>query len=171
MKTILTILLMAIAIFLTLYLFQGSDKLDSSVTIDKILVEKSKRELHVFSNGELIKTYHISLGFSPLGHKEQEGDGKTPEGIYHIDGKNPNSAFHKNLGISYPNSQDRKHADSLGVSPGGLIKIHGIKNGFGVFASIIQMRDWTAGCIAVTNDEIEELYTAVPMGTPIEIIP
>ncbi len=171
MKLILTILLLASAIFLILYLFQGSDKLDSSVTIDKILVEKSKRELHVFSNEELIKTYNISLGFNPLGHKEQEGDGKTPEGIYYIDGKNPNSAYNKNLGISYPNVQDKKHADSLGVSPGGLIKIHGIKNGFGVFGSIIQTRDWTAGCIAVTNDEIEELFNAVAIGTPIEIRP
>ncbi len=171
MKWFIYIFLLLISIFaLVLYLKQD-DKLDPSAKIDKIIVEKSKREMHIYQDGKLLKTYHIALGSNPVGHKEFEGDGKTPEGVYYIDDKNPKSSYYKNLGVSYPNEQDRAYAESFGKSPGGLIKIHGIKNGFGALGEAIQLKDWTAGCIAVTNDEMEELYNSVPIGTPIEIKP
>jgi murein L,D-transpeptidase YafK len=125
----------------------------------------------LISNNQIIKSYKISLGLVPKGHKEYEGDKKTPEGLYFINDKNPNSGYHKNLGISYPNEQDIKHAESIGKSPGGLIKIHGIKNGFAWIGRFHLLFDWTLGCIAVTNREIDELYENVEIGTPIEIRP
>ncbi len=137
--------------------------------IDKILVEKGKRELHAMSNGEIIKTYTISLGFNPTGHKEFEGDGKTPEGIYTINNKNPNSGYHLNLGVSYPNDADRKHAEELGKPPGGDIKIHGLHNKMGLIGRLHRFTDWTHGCIALTNFEVKELFDYVPIGTVIEI--
>ncbi|MEM9673874.1 MAG: L,D-transpeptidase family protein [Bacteroidota bacterium] len=145
--------------------------LPEDVVIDQIVVEKSRRRMYVYSGDSLLKTYLIALGFNPVGHKEVEGDGKTPEGLYHIDSKNPNSAYHLNLGISYPNEQDRIHAEAIGQSPGGDIKIHGLKNGVGFIGSAHRQTDWTAGCVAVTNEEMEELYRSVPIGTPIEIKP
>ncbi len=169
MKIIITSIFLVLFIFAILFFYNQSNSLAPNTKIDKILVEKSRREMHVFFQGKLLKTYKVALGFNPIGHKQFEGDGKTPEGLYYINDKNPNSAYYKNLGVSYPNDKDRAFADSLGKSPGGLIKIHGIKNGVGSLGEIIQLRDWTAGCIAVTNDEMEELYNAVPIGTPIEI--
>ncbi|MEM8970326.1 MAG: L,D-transpeptidase family protein [Bacteroidota bacterium] len=145
--------------------------LPEDAVIDHIVVEKSQRRMHVYSGDSLLKSYPIALGFNPVGHKEVEGDGKTPEGLYHIDSKNPNSAYHLNLGVSYPNEKDRICAEELGHSSGGDIKIHGLKNGMGFIGSAHRQQDWTAGCIAVTNEEIEELYRSVPIGTPIEIKP
>jgi murein L,D-transpeptidase YafK len=172
MKIFVIIIAMLFGLFLSYtFLLNRDTKLDSGAVIDKILVEKNKREMHVYRNGVCLKTYKIALGSNPIGHKECEGDGKTPEGIYTINDKNPNSAYYKNLGISYPNEKDIAHADSLGLSPGGAIKIHGIKNGLGAFAKAIQLKDWTAGCIAVTDEEMEELFNAVPIGTEIEILP
>jgi murein L,D-transpeptidase YafK len=140
-------------------------------TIDRLVVLKSERKLLAYSNGRLIKTYCIALGKNPLGHKEFEGDMKTPEGIYTISGRNPNSDYYKNLGISYPNKNDCAHAEKLGKSPGGLIKIHGLPNRFPDLGSLHYLTDWTHGCIAVTNEEIDELYNRVPDGTTIEIRP
>jgi len=112
----------------------------------------------------VLESFGIGLGFAPAGHKEVEGDGKTPEGRYYIDRRNPDSAFHLSLGISYPNETDRAYAASLGKSPGGDIFIHGQKSwsdpGDG---------NWTAGCIAVTNREIEQIYAMVGKGVPIDI--
>lgn len=125
--------------------------------------------MHLYSQDTVVKTYTIALGFNPIGHKEVEGDGKTPEGQYYIDSKNPNSAYHLNLGISYPNEQDRERAQAMGQSAGGDIKIHGLKNGFGFIGEDHSEKDWTAGCIAVTNEEMEELYRSVSVNTPIEI--
>ncbi len=127
--------------------------------------------MHAVSPGKVLKTYAIALGSSPEGRKECEGDMKTPEGIYTIDSKNPNSAYHLYMGISYPNSADRQHATALGKSPGSDIKIHGLKNGSVNIGKAHLLSDWTHGCIAVTNEEIEELYLLVAIGTVIEIKP
>lgn len=139
--------------------------------IDKIVVEKGKRKLHAYSKGKLMKTYRISIGRNPKGDKEFEGDRKTPEGLYYINDKNPHSGYYKNLGISYPHKDDVDHAKVLGKKPGGLIKIHGLKNGRGWIGRLHLLKDWTFGCIALTNTEIDELYAAVKIGTPIEIRP
>lgn len=139
--------------------------------IDKLIVYKAKREMHAFYQGKLIKIYPISLGKNPIGHKAFEGDMKTPEGIYTINDRNPNSSYHKNLGISYPNDADIAHAKAHGKSAGGAIKIHGIKNGLGdVIGANHLLKDWTHGCIAVTNHEIDELYVAVVGNAVIEIL-
>ena len=146
-----------------------ADPLSAEENIDRIIVEKRDRKMHVLSNGRILKTYPIALGFSPEGHKEKEGDGRTPEGVYTIDSKNPHSGYHLNLGISYPNAADRERAERVGEDPGGEIKIHGLRNGTGLIGKLHRWKDWTLGCIAVTNDEIEELYEHVPIGTVIEI--
>lgn len=157
-----------------------SHSLDSALkgnTIDSLLVQKSDRVLKVLAkdstNGEIYvaKTYHIALGGNPQGHKAQEGDSKTPEGEYLIDSKNPKSRFFLNLGISYPNSADLAEAKARGVSAGGDIKIHGLRNGLGFLGKLSIAGDWTDGCIAVLNDEIKELYESVKVGTKIMIVP
>ena len=156
---------------LTAYYFYPEDKLPRDIQIDNIVVYKSKRELLAYSNGQLHKTYKISLGRQPIGSKEFEGDKKTPEGIYFINDKNPNSGYYKNLGISYPDKDDIENAKHLGKSAGGDIKIHGIRNKIGFIGKFHRWFDWTLGCIAVTNGEIDELYKAVKIGTRIEIQP
>jgi L,D-peptidoglycan transpeptidase YkuD (ErfK/YbiS/YcfS/YnhG family) len=138
---------------------------------DKILIEKQARRLSLLAKGEVIKTYKIALGGNPVGPKERQGDNKTPEGTYHIDARNGNSGFHLSLHISYPNEHDKKRAKKLGVSPGGDIMIHGIKNGFAPVGASHAETDWTEGCIAVTNQEMEEIYKFVPIGTIVEITP
>lgn len=140
--------------------------------IAKLVVRKADREMDTYdAQGHLLKTYPIALGFSPMGHKQFEGDGKTPEGRYTINSRNPNSGYHKNLGISYPNAADRARAAAQGKSAGGDIKIHGLRNGFGGIGGQHLRRDWTHGCIAVTNDEIDELYALVKPQAEIEILP
>ena len=133
--------------------------------VDLIVVWKSKRRMTLFYKKKPLKSYFIRLGFNPEGHKRKEGDGKTPEGNYWITHKNPNSAFHKSLGISYPNKQDKIYAKKNGFSPGKDIFIHGgPKNYFKHF-----FFDWTEGCIAVTDKEIEEIYYLINENTPIFI--
>ena len=156
---------------LTTYYFYPEDKLPDNAQIDNIVVYKSKRQMLVYSNGQLLKTYKISLGRQPIGVKEFEGDKKTPEGVYFIDDKNPNSGYHKNLGVSYPDKDDKENAKRLGKSAGGNIKIHGIRNRIGFIGKFHCWFDWTLGCIAVTNAEIDELFRAVKVGTRIEINP
>lgn len=156
---------------LLVYYFYPEKRLPEGVHIDKLVVYKSKRQLLAYSGGEMIKTYTISLGGEPVGHKQFEGDKKTPEGIYYINDKNPNSGYHKNLGISYPNKKDVAYAKQHQKSPGGDIKIHGLRNRTGIIGKFHRWKDWTLGCIALTNQEIDELYAAVPIGTVIEIIP
>jgi murein L,D-transpeptidase YafK len=138
---------------------------------DKVLIEKQARRLSLLSKGEVIKSYKIALGGNPVGPKERQGDNKTPEGTYRIDARNGNSGFHLSLHISYPNEDDKKRAKKLGVSPGGNIMIHGIKNGFSQVGASHAETDWTEGCIAVTNQEMEEIYKFVPIGTVVEITP
>ena len=138
---------------------------------DRILIEKKERRLTLFSKGEVIKTYKIALGGNPNGPKERQGDNKTPEGTYIIDWRNRNSSYHLSLHISYPNEKDKKRARELGVSPGGDIMIHGLKNGFSQVGNSHTATDWTKGCIAVTDEEIEEIEQLVPDGTTVEIRP
>jgi murein L,D-transpeptidase YafK len=139
--------------------------------VDKILIEKQARRLTLLAKGEVVKAYKIALGGDPVGPKERQGDNKTPEGTYTIDGRNGNSGYHLSLHISYPNAQDKKRARALGVSPGGDIMIHGIKNGFAAVGASHIASDWTEGCIAVTNEEMEEIYRFVAIGTVVEITP
>ena len=139
--------------------------------VDKVLIEKQTRRLTLLAKGEVIKTYKIALGGNPVGPKERQGDCKTPEGIYIIDSRNGNSGYHLSLHISYPNEDDKRRARELGVPPGGDIMIHGIKNGFAKLGASHAARDWTEGCIAVTNQEMEEIYKFVPNGTIVEITP
>jgi murein L,D-transpeptidase YafK len=138
---------------------------------DLIVVQKEKRLMTLYAKRKLIKTYRIALGGNPTGHKVQEGDSRTPEGRYTIDAKNPKSSFHLSLRISYPDRRDRAAARRRGVSPGGAIMIHGTPEYLSSLQATGIFRDWTAGCIAVTNAEIEEIYDAVPTGTRIVIKP
>ncbi|KOS08266.1 hypothetical protein AM493_08425 [Flavobacterium akiainvivens] len=170
-KTVISLISLAAIGAITAYYFYPGKKLPAGTVIDRLVVYKSKRTMEAWANGRLIKTYTIALGGNPTGHKEYEGDMRTPEGTYTINARNPNSAYHKNLGVSYPNSADRAHAASRGKSPGGDIKIHGLRNGRGYIGKFHRFKDWTHGCIAVTNPEIDELYAAVKDGAVIEILP
>lgn len=147
------------------------ESLPEGIEITRLVVLKGQRQMFAYNGDKLIKIYPISLGFNPIGHKQFEGDGKTPEGIYTINERNKNSNYHKNLGISYPNSQDKAFAEAQGKSAGGLIKIHGLRNGFGDIGRNHLLKDWTHGCIAVTNEEIDELFSSVIHRAEIEIKP
>ncbi len=138
---------------------------------DKVLIEKGKRRLTLFSRGRAVKIYKIALGGDPNGPKIQQGDNKTPEGIYTIDSRQKSSRYHISLHISYPNQQDKRRASQLGVSPGGNIMIHGIKTEMAWVGNRHAEVDWTQGCIAVTDEEIEEIDRLVPDNTVVEIKP
>jgi murein L,D-transpeptidase YafK len=127
--------------------------------------------MQLMAGEKVIKTYKVALGNQPVGAKERQGDGKTPEGKYLINWKNPKSQFHLSLHISYPNAADRARAKKLGVNPGGDIFIHGVGKTFGWLGAQHRLSDWTLGCIAVTNEEIEEVYALVRIGTAVEIRP
>ena len=144
--------------------------LPSSAVADKVVVLKSERKLMLMKNDKLLKTYRIALGTDPLGPKTRQGDHKTPEGRYLLDRHNQRSQFHRSIHISYPNADDRTRARRLGVSPGGDIFLHGLPNGYEP-SDNQTFEDWTDGCIAVTDPEIDEIFRAVPDGTPIEIKP
>ncbi len=139
--------------------------------VDKVLIEKSDRRLTLISKDETIMSYKIALGGNPVGPKEKKGDKKTPEGFYTIESRNRHSDYHLSLRISYPNEDDKKRAKKMGVSPGGDIMIHGIKNGLSWVGGFHTAMDWTEGCIAVTNREMEEIARLVPNGTLVEIRP
>lgn len=139
--------------------------------VTRIVVDKSRRVMTVYNGTKPLKTYRIALGGNPEGHKQHEGDSRTPEGRYVIDAKNPNSSFHLSLRISYPNRTDTQKARRKGLSPGGAIMIHGTPDGLATLNAFGFYSDWTAGCIAVTNDEIEEIFAATRVGTPIVITP
>jgi murein L,D-transpeptidase YafK len=138
---------------------------------DRLVVNKSKRELLLYRNGVVIRSYKIALGKQPVGAKVQKGDGKTPEGAYTIFGRNAASAYHRSLRISYPNAADQERAKRQGIDPGGDIMIHGLPNGQGFVGAAHRLFDWTDGCIAVTDAEIEEIWRLVPDGTPIRLNP
>lgn len=132
--------------------------------VTSIQVHKADRKMYLLHNGEVLESYDIGLGFAPDGHKQFEGDGKTPEGTYFISHRNPKSRYHLSLGVSYPNDADRAYAKAAGKAPGGDIMVHGGP------PRKTNKRDWTAGCIAVTDREIEEIYAMVKPGTPIYIL-
>jgi len=137
---------------------------------DRIIVDKSDRRLELRQGNAVLATYRISLGgAADAGPKRREGDQKTPEGVYAIDWRNPKSMAHISLHISYPNEADQAAADATGHSPGGNIMIHGLPNGWGWLGPVHHLWDWTDGCIAVTNKEMQEIWSKVPNGTPIEI--
>lgn len=157
---------------LLFFCLQNAHAKENLKTIDNILVEKSIRKMYLRHGDEVVHAYHISLGPHPEGHKEKEGDGRTPEGKYIISARNSHSKFHLSLRVSYPNAEDKIKAEKKKVSPGGDIMIHGTPNGIPSFIfKYFRKKDWTAGCIAVTNDEIEEIWDLVSIGTPIEIKP
>ncbi|MEL1245370.1 L,D-transpeptidase family protein [Flavobacterium sp. DGU11] len=160
-----------IPVVIAIYYLYPGQQLPSGKTIDRLVVHKAARKMEAWSGNELLKTYSVSLGKDPIGHKQFEGDCKTPEGSYTINARNPNSAYYKNLGISYPNAADKATAAKQGKSPGGDVKIHGLRNGRGYIGKFHRWKDWTAGCIAVTNEEMEELYKAVKEDAVIEILP
>jgi murein L,D-transpeptidase YafK len=134
--------------------------------VTRLILLKQERTLHLMHNDTALKSYNVGMGFAPEGHKQQEGDGRTPEGEYLIDRRNPDSEFHLSIGISYPNEEDIARAEAAGREPGGDIFIHGRP-----WPYILGGRDWTAGCIAVSNREIEEIYAMVRNDTPITILP
>ncbi|MCX7987879.1 MAG: L,D-transpeptidase family protein [Thermodesulfovibrio sp.] len=138
---------------------------------DLIIVMKSKRIMFLMNEGKILKAYKIALGKSPVGKKTIQGDGKTPEGRYFIIDRNPNSSFYKSLRISYPNDRDIENAKKAGLNPGGDIVIHGLSKKVEYLGKYHIIEDWTEGCIAVTNEEMDEIWRLVPDGTPIEILP
>ena len=143
----------------------------AATQVDRIVVEKSKRTLKLMDGTKTLKTYKVALGGQPVGAKDRQGDHKTPEGIYSVDAKNPKSQFYKALHISYPNQADRVNARKLGVSPGGDVEIHGLGAKWGWIGAKHRLTDWTDGCIALTNEEIDEIYPLIKVGTPVELRP
>lgn len=140
-------------------------------SVDYILVEKHRHLMQLFSRGKIVKEYAIALGRGGSGPKSVAGDNKVPEGTYRITGRNPRSAFHLSLRIGYPNEQQRRTAKQFNVDPGGDVMIHGIRKGFGWLGAWHRKLDWTRGCIAVTDGEIEEVWSVVADGTVVEIRP
>jgi len=138
---------------------------------DKVLIDKSERRMTLLWKGTPVRMYRIALGGSPTGKKQCQGDQRTPEGTYSITGRNPWSDYHRSLRISYPNADDIVNARRLGCDPGGDIMIHGLPNGRGFFGAVHAVTDWTLGCIAVTDSEIDEIWDAVRDGTAVEIRP
>lgn len=137
--------------------------------VDKVIVVKSERRLYLLRDGEVVRSYRVALGRSPVGHKIFEGDGRTPEGLYVLDARNPGSRFYRSIHISYPNDTDRARARAYGVSAGGLVMLHGQPNDG--FAGRNPAYDWTEGCIALSNSEMDEIWQLVGVGTLIEILP
>lgn len=144
---------------------------DQPPKADGVLVLKKEHKLLLYSGGKIIKTYAVAIGRGGDSPKQRAGDHRTPEGLYQIDRRKKDSSFHRALHISYPNQADRERARKLGANPGGDIMIHGIPNGWGWVGSNHRATDWTDGCVAVTDNEIEEIWSLVPDGTPVEIRP
>jgi murein L,D-transpeptidase YafK len=139
--------------------------------VDRIVIVKSKREMTLMSGGNTVKSYKVALGTEPVGAKQRQGDHKTPEGIYSVDAKVAQSEFHRALHLSYPSAADRERARKMGVSPGGDVEIHGLGAKWGWVGAAHRNSDWTDGCVAVTNEEIDEIWPLVAVGTTVEIRP
>ena len=145
--------------------------LASAQKADLVVVKKSESRLYLEREGKEFASFKVAFGGEPKGHKQEEGDERTPEGRYVLDSKNAKSTFYKSIHISYPSAKDRAAAKARGASPGGLIMIHGQRTGFGWLAPIAQLFDWTDGCIALKNSDMDEVWNAVEVDTPIEIYP
>ena len=170
-KIMVAVFILACVVAFYLCAHHNWNPLPAGTTVDRIVVEKSARRLSILRDANQIKIYRIALGANPVGAKQQEGDMKTPEGIYEIDGRNPQSNFHLALHISYPSDADNARASARGISAGFDIMIHGIQNRHGWIGAFHRWEDWTAGCIALTDEEIEELWRVTPDGTTVEIRP
>lgn len=138
---------------------------------DYVFVDKSKSALYLLKNGKILKSIPVAFGRNPVGHKQKSGDKKTPEGVYQLDYKNEDSDFYKSIHISYPNEEDIRSARLKGVDPGNQIMIHGQKNGYAKYARLTQRENWTDGCIAVTNEDMDIIWSSIDVPVPIEIIP
>ena len=147
------------------------ERLGEGARADLVVVRKSARVLELYAGDSLLKSYAVSLGGDPLGPKSAEGDGRTPEGSYVLDYRKSDSSFHRALHISYPSAGDTAQAMVNGVDPGGLIMVHGLPNGLGFLGRLHRFFDWTEGCVAVTNREIDEIWAAVADGTQIRVEP
>jgi len=138
---------------------------------DSIVVEKKAHKLTLFRDGKPMRTYLVALGSNPVGDKLRAGDNRTPEGMFYIDTRQPNSKYHLALHISYPDATHRARSQAVGAEPGGDIMIHGLPNGMGKAGASHRVADWTNGCVALTDEEIEQIWSVVPIGTPVEIKP
>jgi murein L,D-transpeptidase YafK len=150
---------------------KSSPRSSAPAAADSLVLNKSRRELVLYYHGDPVRTYYVALGRSPIGDKERIGDNRTPEGLFYIQGRNPNSRYHLSLRISYPDATHRARAAKLGAEPGGDIMIHGLPDEQAAFGPAHRDYDWTNGCIAVTNQEIEQLWRVIRDGTPIQIKP
>lgn len=166
-NTRLSLAALAVAGLVGLVACTAGPKVYDGPPITHVYLFKQQRALVLMSKGHPVATWSVDLGFAPVGHKQEKGDGKTPEGRYYINWRNPGSEYHRALYISYPNSEDRETARAAGRNPGGDIYIHGGP----VLARDKGRADWTAGCIAVTDKQIEEIYAMIRIGTPIDILP
>lgn len=162
---------LAAALGAAAWLSPQAPSLPTGARADRVIVIKHERSLLLQAEGRTIKRYRISLGQNPEGHKQAQGDGRTPEGLYRIDWRNPRSRYHRSLHVSYPNADDRRRAARAGVNPGGDIMIHGLPARLGWIGPLHRALDWTDGCVALTNAEVDELWLAVADGTPIDIRP
>lgn len=169
------LLILVLASFLPIYTFStstASTELSPYDKADFVVVKKSERKLYLYRGDEILKTYRIALGKQPDGHKKREGDSRTPEGLYELDWRNPNSRFYRSIHVSYPDKSDYRNAQERGDSPGGAIMIHGQPSSWVEKTKLLfKDDDWTEGCIAVQNHEMDEIWNAVEDGTPIEIVP
>lgn len=165
------VLAQATMVLLFLLACGNPPSLNPEARVDKIVIVKSDRTMSLMSGERVIRTYKVALGKNPVGPKNRYGDHKTPEGLYVVDAKKNPSRFHLALHLSYPNTADRERAQKENVNPGGDVEIHGIENGLGWIGSLHRHMDWTDGCIAVNDAEIDEIWNVVPVGTPVEIRP
>ncbi|WP_286717612.1 L,D-transpeptidase family protein [Thalassolituus sp. UBA2009] len=148
----------------------GADLLTTGLqAVDLVKVDKSERKMYLLSGGKIVKEYRVALGANPQGHKQQEGDERTPEGDYTLDYKKEDSAYYRAMHISYPNAADVAEAENNGIAPGGFIMVHGQRNGLGWLAPLVQYFNWTNGCIALTDAEMDEFMNLVSIGTTIRI--
>ena len=166
-RAFLAVVLMA----LLLPVVGSESRAEEAVQADRIVVLKGERRLLLMRDGEIMKSYWVALGRNPTGHKVEQGDGRTPEGLYRIEERSEDSLYYRSMRISYPSGADRARAQELGVDPGGNILIHAVPDGFEPTGPGVRMIDWTNGCIAVTNADMDDIWTRVPDGVPVEIRP
>jgi murein L,D-transpeptidase YafK len=171
MKKLVSIALLALfALSLGFCVVAGASQSPAG-TVDRVVVYKSKRRLILLSGGKRLRSYRVALGGSPVGPKRREGDHRTPEGHYMLDARNEQSHYYKAFHISYPNAQDAAKAKEMGVSPGGDIMLHALPKEYSWAGKMQALYDWTDGCIAISDEEMDELWTLIKVPTPIDIYP